>query len=189
MIDRREFVRQLSAGVGAALSPGVLAAIASGVSRSAEAGQFLSPRELEIVASLAEAIIPRTDTPGARDVGVAPFIDMILSDFTPGEEVAVLRGQLAWISDWLNARGVATLEQADAGERHGLLQALDGQAFGAGPDGDVPGGDPALFAVLKPLTLAGYYTSEAGARQELQQPPFGPYEGDIPLERVGKAWS
>ncbi|MDX1547943.1 MAG: gluconate 2-dehydrogenase subunit 3 family protein [Rhodothermales bacterium] len=46
-----------------------------------------------------------------------------------------------------------------------------------------------FFAMIKELTLAGYYTSEIGATQELRDMPFGSYNGDIPFEDVGRAWA
>lgn len=47
-----------------------------------------------------------------------------------------------------------------------------------------------FFAHVKELTLVGYYTSEVGAREELQylHTP-GRYEGCLPLEEVGRTWA
>ena len=49
---------------------------------------------------------------------------------------------------------------------------------------------PPFFRMLKELTLAGYYTSEIGATQELQWLPSpGRYDADVPLSDVGRAWA
>lgn len=49
---------------------------------------------------------------------------------------------------------------------------------------------PPFFRQLKELTLAGYYTSEVGATQELQwEAAPGRYESDLPLSDVGRAWA
>lgn len=49
---------------------------------------------------------------------------------------------------------------------------------------------PPAYRQLKELTLAGYYTSEAGATQELQWLAApGRYEADLPLSEVGRAWA
>ena len=53
--------------------------------------------------------------------------------------------------------------------------------------GDAP--DTPFFNMMKQLTLAGYYTSEIGATQELRDMPFGTYDGDIPFADVGRAWA
>jgi len=45
--------------------------------------------------------------------------------------------------------------------------------------------------MMKEMTLAGYYTSEIGATEELQfQPATDKYEGCIPLKRNGcRTWA
>ncbi|WP_420455978.1 gluconate 2-dehydrogenase subunit 3 family protein [Rubrivirga sp.] len=49
---------------------------------------------------------------------------------------------------------------------------------------------PPFFRQLKELTLAGYYTSEVGATQELQWLAApGRYDADVPLSEVGRAWA
>ena len=180
MMDRREFVKRLSAGMGAALTPGMLAAILSGCEARTESSGLLTPGELDILASLTEAIIPTTDTPGAIDAGVPQYIEMMLAEFTPADQVEVFRSQLDWVSSWLARHDAAGLED--------VVAALDEQAFGNGTANETPPGEPPLFAILKPLTVAGYYTSEIGATQELHLMPFEEYK-DVPLDEVGKTWA
>lgn len=188
MMDRREFVKRLSAGMGAALTPGVLAAIVSGCEASTESSGLLTTSERNVLESLAEAIIPTTDTPGAIDAGVPQFIEMILAEFTPPNDVESFRSQLDWVSSWLARQDASRLEDVAVEDRNGLLVALDEQAFGNGTADEIPPGEPPLFAILKPLTVAGYYTSEVGATQELHLPLFEEYE-DIPFDEVGKTWA
>ena len=187
-MNRRDFVKQLSAGMGAALTPGVLAAVLSGCQAEKESTGLLSARELDVLGSLADAIIPRTDTPGAVDAGVPQYIEMMLTEFTPSGRVETFRSQLHWVSSWLEEHGVRSYQDLAEDKRNSLLGALDDQAFGTGKSNELPPGDPALFAILKPLTVAGYYTSQVGATQELHQTPFGSYE-DVPFDEVGKTWA
>jgi hypothetical protein len=42
---------------------------------------------------------------------------------------------------------------------------------------------------MKELTLAGYYTSQAGATQELRMNPWGVWKGDIPRRPGDRAWA
>ena len=188
MMDRREFVRRLSAGVGAALSPGVLAAILSGCEADQEGSGLLPAHEAEILGSLADAIIPRTDTPGAIDAGVPQYVEMMLEHFTPSDEVVTFRSQLEWVLAWLNEQNADRLEDVDDERRNALLMALDEQAFGEESSEDLPPREPALFAVLKPLTVAGFYTSEVGATQELHPVPMLEYK-DMPFDEIGKTWA
>lgn len=188
-MDRREFVKRLSAGTGAALAPGVLGAILSGCKPDGQTDGFLTTRELDVLGSLVDAIIPPTDTPGARDAGVPQYIEMMLAEFTPADEVTMFRSQLGWVSSWIEDRGARRFEDVDDNARLTLLTALDGQAFGSAAADGLPTGKPVFFAVLKPLTVAGYYTSEKGATEELHQMPYGPFEADVPFDEIGKTWA
>lgn len=188
MMDRREFVKRLSAGMGASLTPGMLAAILSGCEARNDTSGLLTPGELQVLESLSEAIIPTTDTPGAIDAGVPQYIEMMLAEFTPSDRVEVLRAQLNWVSSWLARHDAGRLEDVADNNRNVLLAALDDQAFGSGTADETPPGEPPLFAILKPLTVAGYYSSKAGALQELHQSPFEEFK-DVPFDEVGKTWA
>ena len=112
----------------------------------------------------------------------------MLAIFTPADRVETFRAQLDWVSSWLEGQDAGRLEDVADEERNTLLVALDDQAFGDGSSTNLPPGEPALFAILKPLTVAGYYTSKVGATQELHQTPFGSYE-DVPFDQIGKTWA
>lgn len=49
---------------------------------------------------------------------------------------------------------------------------------------------PPFFSTLKELTIAGYYTSEVGATQELRwNPAPGRLDADVPFSEVGRTWA
>ena len=55
------------------------------------------------------------------------------------------------------------------------------------PDEEEP---PPFFLTLKELTIAGYYTSEVGATQELRwEPAPGRLDLDVPFSEVGRTWA
>ena len=65
------------------------------------------------------------------------------------------------------------------------LSTGEGTASVGGEATDVP-----FYRQLKELTVAGYYTSEVGATQELQwQAAPGRYDSDVPLSEIGRAWA
>ena len=83
-MDRRELLRMLATGGLLQLAPAKLLAVlgeARSLRESQAAPRTLSAHEYATVKTMAEMIIPRTDTPGAADVGVAEFIDLILSEW------------------------------------------------------------------------------------------------------------
>lgn len=196
-MDRRTFIRRISTALGVTLSPGAVAAIVSGCRPQPGAGPaFLSGNAFALVESLADAIIPETDTPGAVQAGVPAYIDMILAEFSEDAERQRIRTQLEELGAGLRTVDARTLADLDADRRLSVLSALDAQAFGDAdrtatdePPFDMPAGDPPLMRTIKAWTVAGYYTSEVGALVELHQPPFGMFRGDIPFEEVGKTWA
>ncbi len=173
VIDRREALRR------AAL---VLAGVLAGCEarRAPAAGwrlRVLSADQAEMVATIAEHVLPETDTPGARAVGVHRFIDAMVAESYAAEERQEFLTGLEGVND--RARrvyGRAFLACA-ASDQLALLGELD------------RAGDP-FFRSLKELTLVGYYTSEVGATRELQYTPLpGRYDGCVPLAQIGRTWA
>jgi hypothetical protein len=183
-ISRREAVQRLTVLVGGALSSSTVAALLSGCRATAASSAewtpaVLSMEQLDVLTVIVDRILPRTETPGASDAGVPEFIDRLLDRWAGSEQRArVLAG--------LDELGGEFLALGDD-EQVASLSRLDVEAVTARED-DV---DPLpYFATLKEWTLAGYYTSEAGATQELRWLAVpGRFDADIPLDEVGRAWA
>ncbi|MFO7314796.1 gluconate 2-dehydrogenase subunit 3 family protein, partial [Rhodothermus marinus] len=83
-MDRREALKRLALLTGGALSMSTIAGVLGGCRAGSAPGyrpQTLSSDQHELVATIAELIIPETDTPGARAAGVPEFIDRMLTDW------------------------------------------------------------------------------------------------------------
>src|SRR5256885_4275979 len=79
-MNRREVLLLLA---GTAAVPDRLLAIGRTVHQRVRAGTLsaLNPHQNETVATIAELIIPKTDTAGAREAGVPAFIDVMVADW------------------------------------------------------------------------------------------------------------
>ena len=190
-MDRRESLRHVGMLMGGTLSAGTIAGILGGCSAGSPAGGFaaraLTEGRDEMVAVMAELIIPETDTPGARAAKVHEFIDAMLTDWYGTEERDRFLLGLAEVDERaLASRGAAFMDLDEDG-RHALLLELDAEAFGNAEPAS--GGEPPFFRTMKSLTLLGYYTSEIGGTQELRQMPMGAYRGDVPYDEIGRAWA
>jgi gluconate 2-dehydrogenase gamma chain len=89
LITRRAAIARVAYLLGGALSASTVAGVLAGCERrtAGEAtASVLQPEQKEMVATMAEHVLPRTDTPGARDVGVHEFIDEMLTGYYPPEE-------------------------------------------------------------------------------------------------------
>lgn len=115
-----------------------------------------SSGERECVSTLVDAIIPRTDTPGASDVGVPAFIERRLASNPAIAER--FRTGLETLEATAKRQFGATFATLSPKQRTELLTV-------ASQDSTTPLG--AFFKLAKSLTVDGYYTSKEGLTQEL----------------------
>ena len=196
-ITRREALSRVAILLGGAISAPTLAGVLDAATRRAWAtAQGWTPRTLnasqtELVAVIAEHIIPETDTPGARAAGVHRFVDTLLADHYPAAERDRFLDGLRGVDTRSRSRHGKPFVECVAEQRVALLTEMDEETYPPrGSDTATPAGDETwFFRRMKELTLVGYYTSQVGAAQELHPSPFGAYRGDIPYTSVGRAWS
>lgn len=190
-MDRREALKLVGLLMGGAVSSSVASGVLSGCATRSESGasalQTLTAAQDELVATVADLIIPATDTPGARDAGVNAFIDgMLTVVYTEAERARFLAG-LADLDDRARAAGGSPFVETAPEAQVDLLKqvAADAVAARARSAETTP-----FFFMMKELTLVGYYTSEIGATQELQYVhTAGQYDGDVPLAEAGRAYA
>ena len=191
MIDRREALRRAALLLGGALAAPTVAGVLAGcepppVPDGAWQPRALTPEQADLVATIADHILPETDTPGARAVGVHRFIDAMLAESYPAEDRERFLAGLADVDARARrACGRAFLQCATTDQR-ALLVHLDREAFATMPGPD----EASFFHTMKELTLVGYYTSEIGATRELRHAPVpGRFDGCVPLAEIGRAWA
>lgn len=90
LVTRREAIARAAYILGGVISAPTLAGLLAGCERrapeAASAARALSAQHKEIVATLADYVIPETDTPGARSAGVQDFIDVMMAEYYPDAE-------------------------------------------------------------------------------------------------------
>jgi hypothetical protein len=188
MMDRRELIQRVAALMGGALSSSAIAGVLAGCTATpvdADVKQsFLTADEMRTITAMADQIIPKTDTPGAVDVGVPAFIDRMLAGYYQDKERTIIRTGLGAVST--DGAELAGKHFADltSEQQVTLMTEYDRLAYSPRPAGS----DPDFFRLIKELTIVGFCTSEAGATKLMNynQTP-GPYRGDVPLSEVGKA--
>ena len=132
------------------------------------------PAQQELVARLADAIIPRTDTPGALDVRVPEFIDHVVTDWASEPERRILLDGLADVDARARSLGAATFVGLDPTRQAALLRMLDVERAATSGAGHA-------FGQVKSLAVYGYFTSEAVQREVLRtQIVFAAFDGCAP---------
>jgi hypothetical protein len=122
--------------------------------------QFFYPNEYHTVEVLADLILPATEVrshpmqPGAKDAGVAEFIDfMVYSD--PSIQ-AQFREGIAWLDK--ASRPTASFTALSADQQNALLERL---AYKAKYRESEKAGQQ-FFALFRKYTVMGFYTSRVG---------------------------
>jgi gluconate 2-dehydrogenase gamma chain len=179
MMNRREALQLLATGAALQLAP--IKALAAMREARAILNQqpATTPRTLNAhhdatVKAMAEMILPRTDTPGAADVGATEFIDLMLTEWCePAERTLFLNG----VAD-VDARSQQLFSHEFVGcnpaQQAAILEALGDQmtehlerARNEALSEWAPEGNRNFYSMFRWLTLTAYYTSEQGATQEL----------------------
>ena len=137
--------------------------------------RVLDAHQTETVATIAELIIPATDTPGARAAGVPEFIDLMLGEWCEAEERDPFVRGLADLDTRTRAAYGKTFVECTPAQQTQVLTVLDqevaqereAQSVGLRRAGREAVPQRHFFHMIKRLTLVGYYTSEIGATREV----------------------
>lgn len=192
-MNRRDLLERLLLTLGsAALASGTAAAPATSSAAASSADttpppwtpRSLTPAQNELVATLAELIIPTTDTPGGRAARVNEFIDIILTDIYTADERRRFVAGLTDLDRRASMHGASFVGCTSSVQMHVLTELERESAWSASGESDY-----SFFPDLKELSLIGYYRSKIGASQELRYGGIqGLYEGDVSLESIGRSW-
>jgi hypothetical protein len=186
-MERREILRYIGIASVAAAFPGfskwafacdhqhqqvaTIQAAASGTYKPL----FFSPQQYHMVEHLADMIIPEDDTPGAKQAGVAEFIDFMVANRVPVSTSRDIRSTTDAIAagdnaqnrflaglGWMNARCHAEFGHdfmdCTRDQQNSLLEELAYKAkFKAGTESG-----RAFFQMMRDYTVVGYYTTRIG---------------------------
>lgn len=141
----------------------------------------LNDKQRQIVAEVAEMILPKTDTAGAKEAGVPAFIELMLRDcylkpehlsFSEGieelqaagfltkngaERSEILRKVEQETKELMKAYAVQQSKMGDNEDRELMKTQLKGLPF---------------WRLMKELTLLGYFTSEVGIKNSFEYVPI-----------------
>jgi len=184
-VERREILRYIGIAAVASSFPGFSQWVfacpqdhpqsSSHVAAGSYKPLFFSQQQYQMVEHLAEMIIPEDETPGAKQAGVAEFIDFMVANRVPvstsrdirSTDDAIAAGNeaqnrfLAGL-DWMNARSHSEFKRdfmdCTPEQQNSLLDEL---AYKAKFTPTTESGR-AFFQMMRDYTVVGYYTTKIG---------------------------
>jgi hypothetical protein len=197
-MNRRQVLQRVAYLMGGAVSAPAVLGLLNGCSPKKQEvlwqPVFFSKEQGAIVAEVAEIIIPRTRTPGAKDVGVPGFIDTMLQDVYEQEDrERYLSGLQEFDDAARKAHGKAFVDLSKAQQTE-LVQKFNDDAVATELAYDPRPADlkRPFILMTRELTLLGFFCSEVGATQVLQYIAVpGAYQACVPVAQAGngKAWA
>ncbi len=189
-MERRELLKMIAAATGAAMIG--LPAFTYAQAPVASAVSAFSEADVALLDEVADTILPRTSTPGAKDAGAGAFMARYVADCYTPQNQAIFRDGLAD----LDRRGGQRFLALSPDARTALLRMLDaearaGQATTAKEGGVDPGPlAPHYFTMLKQLAIFSFFTSRPGATEALRYVPVpGRYDGELAYTPGTPAWA
>ncbi|HZF63981.1 MAG TPA: gluconate 2-dehydrogenase subunit 3 family protein [Chitinophagaceae bacterium] len=105
-----------------------------------------------LLAEVAETIIPKTDTPGAKDLGVHQFVLVMMDDCYEKEDQDKFLNGLSELDKLSKKHYSNSFIKANSQQRQQLLTRIDRKEF----EGDVS----SFFSAMKQLTVQGFMKSQ-----------------------------
>jgi Gluconate 2-dehydrogenase subunit 3 len=154
--------------------------------------KLFNKKQRKIVIALAEAIIPRTTSPGATDAKVGPFIELMLADcYENKHQIAFIEGlaavELRSMTDHkLSFLKLSGTQMTDILTKTEAEAKMEKQKRTIAKTKDAP---EIFWFLLKSLTLTGFFTSEPGGTQAanyMMNP--GRYNGAEKMTAQTRVW-
>jgi hypothetical protein len=181
-MDRRDLLKLIAAATGCALV-GMEGAIAAPGAHTP-----FSKRDLAMLDEIAETIIPRTDTPGARDAAVGAFIARYAQACYDPAQLRSLQQGIGTLDARMRAQARGGFLHATPAQRQALLTSVDLEARKHAKEAGQAA--PHYFTLMKQLTLLGFFTSEPGSTRVLRYRPVpGKYKGCVPYRKGETSWA
>ncbi|MEM9824653.1 MAG: gluconate 2-dehydrogenase subunit 3 family protein [Bacteroidota bacterium] len=156
--------------------------------------QFLNIDQAQLITALVDTILPKTDTPGALDVKVDIFLDLVFAKMYDQQAQQQLVKEMDQFSQTCQKKFGKDFYRLDAKQRTAILEAEEANApkfarkvWGRPVEKQEPVG---FYRSIKSMAIWAYCTSEEVGKNVLQYDPIpGDYQGCIPFAEVGKVWS
>ena len=188
-MNRREAIQRVAMLMGGTVIGASLFLEGCQRSASKDIEMLFDPKSIDFLGDLAEAILPKTTTPGAKEAGVGSEIPVLVRDCYKLEEQQVFLTGTAGIDERAKKEFGRNFQQLDKKDQTAFVDVLDKEA----QDYDKKKAAnelPHFFTLFKQLTLLTFFSSKLGATEVFRYVKIpGKYDGDFPYQKGDHAWA
>lgn len=178
-MNRRDYIKNTAAALGLTLTGISMSELLVSCQTQAKLDwkpAFFTNNQAALIAEIAETILPKTQTPGAKEMAVPQFIDkMVKETMNEASQKSLVEG-LESFEDEVKSKYDTDFISLKADQKKEFLEKLDKEKprsglsmWGIALEKDAP--KPTFFKIIKGLTLFGFYTSEEIGRKVLVYDP------------------
>jgi hypothetical protein len=196
-MERRDAIQRMALAMGYTLTAPALASLVSSCDYDPKvywSPTVLTKHQAASLEAVCEAILPATDTPGAKDLGVPRFLDSFISMVMSDEDKAKFKTELDQFMVDCETEYGKPFELCDATEQKAYLDQLEADNPFQYPriwgTAMLPSPDKNFFGRLKDMVVWGYFSTELAAETLLAYDPIpGKYEPCTTISNDTRAWS
>lgn len=209
-MDRRNALKSIALSTGVVISSGSLMnallatkSHAANLSDAAWQPLFFKKSEGAIVTTIADIILPQTETPGASEVKVPQFIDLLFEDILDESQRFKFISGLHIFTNGFKRQtsmnfitGEPERQKKHVEKTYSLSQEETSRVLSlvAEPREGAQDKDEydlwSFLVMMREMTITAYYTSEFVGEKVLSYDPVpGMYQPCIPVEEIGNVWS
>lgn len=206
-MDRREAVKYISILLGGTVIGSE--AFLTGCKTNTGSATDWTAEDVAYLNEIADTILPRTATPGAKDANVGQFMTVMVNDCYEAADQKAFRGGFDKLNDASDKKFNASFIKLNPQQRQQLLIEVDKEAKDYGSKvrefnqredekEKIETGkgnkeykrqkmDAHYFTMMKQLTLLGFFTSKEGMTQAMRYMPVpGRFDGCVPYKKGDK---
>ncbi len=192
IMNRREYIKNTALFLGYAVSASAMTDTFLACKNEAQANLvwkpiFFTNNQANLVAEITETILPKTATPGAKEIGVPQFIDKMMKDLSKEKDQKEFLEGLKNFDETCEKSMGKSFVACSVKERETFLmqqEKTNGKnlpnIWGTNMVVDKNAMKPGFYRQVKGLTVWGYFTSEKIGKDVLDYVPIpGKFIGEI----------
>ncbi|MDP4264233.1 MAG: gluconate 2-dehydrogenase subunit 3 family protein [Bacteroidota bacterium] len=210
-MDRRELLKMIALATGSVMIGGEVFLTGCNNPDKVFGSGVFTEDDIAFLDEVAETILPKTNTPGAKEAKTGEFMRVMVNDCYTKEDQQVFHNGIGQLNEACKKKHGHDFMKADPAQRKELLITLDKEAkettekkkqfdkeqnekekeeLAKGNKYDKKLMASHYFTMMKQLTLLGYFTSKEGKTGALRYIPVpGKYDGNLDYKKGDKAFA